>query len=78
MGIHRSAIRRRDREDAAATKIVNRKRKLAERDRRRDRMVDTVKAGQLPYSPAVMSWLSRGIGKPASKLTQEEVNQFVS
>lgn len=78
MGIHRSALRRRDREDAAATKIVNRKRKFSERARRRERMVAVIKGGEMPYSPWVMSWLSREIGKPASKLTQEEINQHIS
>lgn len=77
MGIHRSAIRRRDRDDAAATKIVNRDRKDKERIRRRARMIETIKASPMPYPPHVMSWLSREIGKPTTKITPEDVNTAI-
>ncbi len=78
MGIHRSAIRRRDREDAAATKIVNRDRKDKERIRRRARMIATIKAAPMPYTAQVMSWLSREIGKPTTKITQEDITAAIS
>jgi len=57
---------------------VGRVRKKKERARRDVRMVACVKAGSLPYAPAVMSWLSMKLKKPATKITQEEVQQLVS
>ena len=59
MGIHRSAIRRRRREDAAATKARNKVVKAKERQRRDVRMVEKLKTDDPPYAPVVMSWLSR-------------------
>ncbi|MHC5111337.1 MAG: hypothetical protein ACYTHJ_15825 [Planctomycetota bacterium] len=76
MGIHRSALRRRNREDAATTKLGNRDRKAAERTRRNDRMVAKLKSGSLPYSPSVMSWLSRELAKPAGKITQDDIKSI--
>ena len=38
-----------------------------------DRMVETVRADGPPYSPAVMSWLSRKLDKKAGKITSEDV-----
>ncbi len=73
MGIHRSHLRRRVREDHAATKIVNRVVKDKERNRRDARMIEMVKAGELPYAPMVMSWLSRKLDKPSSKITEADV-----
>jgi hypothetical protein len=52
-------------------------RKTKERARRDSRMLETVKKGQLPYAPAVMTWLSEKLGKRSSLLTQEDVNRFV-
>ena len=73
MSLHRSAIRRRRRSDAIATKSVNRGVKDKERLRRRGRMRETIRAGSLPYSPAVMSWLSRELGKQSARITEQDV-----
>ena len=73
MGLHRSTIRRRVREDAAETKARNEIIKGKERVRRDRRMLEKVKAGSLPYTPAVMSWLSRKVGKPAGSIAPEDI-----
>ena len=75
--VHRSEFRHRRRTDALETWAVNHVRKQKERARREARMVTIVKAGTLPYAPAVMSWLSVKLDKPARKLTQEDVQQLV-
>ena len=50
-----------------------------ERQRRQARMVEFIKkTGKLPYTRPVMSWLSVALDKPASKITQEEVDQLLA
>jgi len=78
MGIHRSHLRRRVREDHAATRIVNRVYKDSERTRRDARMVAMVKAGKFPYAPMVMSWLSRKLDKPSSKITEADLKTVLN
>lgn len=78
MGIHRSHLRRRVREDHAATRIENRVYKDRERNRRDARIVAIIKTGTLPYAPMVMSWLSRKLDKPSSKITEADVNSALS
>ncbi len=78
MGIHRSHLRRRVREDAAATKIVNRVYKTKERARRDARMVLWLKDASLPYSPEVMSWLCRTLDKKARQITPEDVKTLLA
>lgn len=78
MGIHRSALRRRRRTDAAATKVRNNVDKSAERARRDERMVAKIKDGSLPFAPAVMSWLSRSLDKKSSRITQDDVKRLIS
>ncbi len=73
MGIHRSAAARKRRQKALETRCVNKQRKQPERLRRDARMAERVKAGSLPYTPEVMSWLSAKLGKKASRLTAEDV-----
>lgn len=76
MGVHRSEIRRRDQSDAVETKIRNRRRKTKEVARRDARMADMIKAGSLPYTPVVMSWLSRQLGKASTGITEEDVRSL--
>jgi len=78
MGVHRSALRRRRRSDAAETKLVNRVTKTKECTRRDARIMATLKADSLPYSPTVMSWLSRKLDKKATRITQEDVSTVLS
>ncbi len=59
--------------DAAAQKQVNAVRKQAERIRRDARMMDVIKTGRLPYTPDVMSWLSRKLDKPSSRITAADI-----
>ena len=39
-------------------------------------MLARIKEDSLPYTPEVMSWLSRKLDKPASKITQDDVNKL--
>jgi hypothetical protein len=52
-------------------------RKTDERARRDRRMTELVRAGKLPYTPAVMSWLSSKLDKPSRLITQEEVDSLL-
>ncbi len=78
MGMHRSALKRRCRSDAAETKEWNRPVKVKERLRRRARMLAALRAGEPPYRPDVMSWLSRELGKKASRITPEDVKALLT
>ena len=64
--------------DAAEAKRVNRIKKSKERVRRDARMVATLKAGSLPFSPTVMSWVSRQLGKPSKKITAEDIQTLTA
>lgn len=78
MGLHRSAIRRRKRQDAAATRARNKTVKDKERARRDARMLEKVKTGSPPYTSTVMSWLSRKLDKRASKVTPEDIKALLA
>ena len=78
MGLHRSALRRRRREDAAATTARNRIVKGKERSRRDERMLEKIKTGSPPYTPTVMSWMSRKVGKPANKIAPEDIQALLA
>lgn len=69
----RSDQRNRRKTEAAATKVVNRTAKDKERARREARMTQTIRNGDLPYAPHVMSWLSRKLDKRATRITPEDV-----
>lgn len=76
-------IRRRQRLDgrAAAARVQRRAnaiRKQKERARRDARMMAVVQDGDLPYTPDVMSWLSRRLGKPASTIATGDLTTLVS
>jgi hypothetical protein len=76
MGARR--IRREQRRvDMARSRFRNGIRKTKERDRRRLRMLEILKAGKLPYTPPVLSWLSSQLDKPGRLITQAEVDQLV-
>ncbi|HNO79387.1 MAG TPA: hypothetical protein PKN33_15155 [Phycisphaerae bacterium] len=78
MKVTRSMFQRYRMQDAAETKARNNIVKTKENARRDARMMETVKSGSLPYTPAVMSWLSRKLDKPSSKLTQEDIAKLSS
>ena len=78
MVLKRSVQQRLTQQDAAEARAVNRVLKGKERDRRDVRMIEKIKAGSLPYGPAVMSWLSRKLDKKSSKITQDDVKTLLS
>ncbi len=73
MSLHRSHRKAMDQQDAIHTKARNRIFKDRERARRDERMAEAVRTGKLPYAPAVMSWLSRQLDKPSTKITSADV-----
>ena len=77
MGARR--IRRNQRQaDMAESRQVNGMIKDKERARRETRMLGLIQKGQYPYTPAVMSWLSTRLDKPARQITQDDVKQMVT
>ena len=78
MGLHRTHRKHQDQLDAIATKARNRIFKDRERARRDARMVDAVRAGKPPYAPTVMSWLSRKLEKPSTKITSADVKSLLA
>ena len=74
MGARR--IRREQRQtDMAESRQRNGFLKTKERARRDARMLATIKEGQLPYGPAVMSWLSVKLNKPSRLITADDVKR---
>ena len=61
---------------AKAAKPAKAAKKGKEADRRDARMAAVVKAGSPPYTPDVMSWLSRKLEKPSSKITAADVSKL--
>ena len=78
MGLHRSHRRHMERQDAIETKAKNVVHKDKERGRRDSRMLATIKGAQLPFAPTVMSWLSRKLEKPATRITPEDVKTLLN
>ena len=77
MGARR--IRREQRRvDMDLSRRTNGIRKMHERARRDARMTELVKKGKLPYTPAVMSWLSVQLDKPAGRIVQADVDALVN
>lgn len=64
--------------DAKKTRAFNAKFKDKETRRRDARMLAAVKAGKLPYTPDVMSWLSRQLDKPSTRITVEDVSKLAA
>lgn len=78
MGMHRSELRRRRREDAKETKLCNRAVKDSERTRRDARMVELIKTSTPPYTPGIQSWLSRKLDKKASRITSDDIKPLLA
>jgi hypothetical protein len=64
--------------DHAKAKRVNGKNKTKECARRDERMVATIKAGSLPYTADVMSWISRQTGIKSSRVTEADLKALVA
>jgi hypothetical protein len=76
MGARR--IRREQRQiDMADSRLRNGILKVKEHARRDARMLEVVKKGKLPFTPPVMSWLSRQIDKPSRLITQADIDKLV-
>jgi hypothetical protein len=76
MGARR--IRREQRQvDMFASRLSNGVLKVKERVRRDARMKELIKKGKFPYAPAVQSWLSHQLNKPARLITEEEAKKLV-
>ncbi len=77
MGARR--IRREQRRfDMDLSRRTNGMLKMDERARREIRMTELIKkAGKLPYTPVVMSWLSIQLDKPSRLISQAEVDAVV-
>jgi hypothetical protein len=76
MGARR--IRRLQRqEDMVFSRSRNGRRKIEERVRRDQRMLGLVKAGKVPFPPAVLSWLSVKLDKPGRLISQTDVDAFL-
>lgn len=58
---------------AKAAKPAKAAKKYKERARRDERLTAAVKAGSPPYTPDVMSWLSRKLNKPAHKIVPTDL-----
>lgn len=75
-----STARRMDRNRVLGriTRAKNSIRKRKERNNRDKRMAALIQKSTFPYTPAVMSWLSVKLGKPASQITPDDVKTAVS
>ncbi len=77
MGARR--IRRTQRQaDMKESRLRNGILKVKERSRRDARMLETIRKSKLPYTPAVMSWLSGKIDKPSRLITQQDVEKLLA
>jgi hypothetical protein len=78
MGLHRIEKRAIKKVKARKNTAYNEEKKRAERARRDARMAAKVKAGKLPFTPDVMSWLSIKLDKPSSKITQADLAKLAT
>ena len=60
------------RDDSAASRTVNGHLKRKERASRDKRMVELIKKGTFPYTPAIQSWISVQLDTPFTKVTEEQ------
>ena len=76
MGARR--IRREQRRfDMALSRRTNGMVKMKERQRREQRMLEVLKAGKFPYTPAVQSWLSVTLDKPFTRIQEADVQALL-
>lgn len=77
MGARRKRRDRR-RADQITSRIENGVVKNKERDRRKQRLKEKLQAGNLPYTPTVMSWLSAELDKPSRQITPADVKNWLA
>jgi hypothetical protein len=63
--------------DQAISRPTNGHLKRKERARRDARLAELVKKGKYPYTPTVMSWLSKKLNKPSSQITEAEAQTAI-
>ena len=68
----------RARANGKITRKVNGHLKRRERANRDKRMAELIGKGAFPYTPAVQSWLSEKLGKPAARVTEAEAKALVA
>ena len=75
-----STARRMDRNRVLGriTRAENGHLKKKERASRDARMLELIRKGTFPYTPAVQSWLSTRLGVPFSQLTADQVRAHVA
>ena len=77
MGARR--IRREQRRfDMALSRRENGMRKDDERQRRTARIKAMIGKGKFPYTPVIQSWLSQQLGKPTSRITEDDVKKLMA
>ena len=76
MGARRKRLELRQ-QDQRRSRIVNGHRKRKERARRELRMLDLIKKNDFPYVPSVMSWISKELEKPSTRITEADVKELV-
>jgi hypothetical protein len=62
----------RARDNAAISRSVNGALKRKEKANRMKRMKILINSGSYPFTPAIMSWVSTQLGKPATQCSAEE------
>ena len=74
-----STRRRMDRirDNHAISRTVNGHLKRKERANRDKRMVELVRNGKFPYTPAIQSWISVKVGKPFTQITEDQAKALV-
>jgi hypothetical protein len=77
MGLRRIGSKQRQKARAKVHRrnSIRKARGRASRDRT---MLELVKARPMPYVPGVMSWLSAKLDKPASQITQADVDTLTA
>ena len=63
--------------DQRKSRIINGHDKRKERTRKDAKMLAAVKAGSLPYTPPVMSWLSTKLEKRSSLIKPEDIQSLL-
>jgi hypothetical protein len=77
MGARR--IRREQRRfDMWQSRRENGMKKDKERIRRDQRMKEIIQTGKFPYTPAVMSWLSAKLDRPATRIQPADVEKLLA
>ena len=77
MGIRHERLEMRK---AKATKIRRRNSpiKTRQRQRRETVMLARLRRSQPPYTPAMLSWLSRKLDKPARRITPQDIKALLA